>query len=165
MDRNLRALDLIGRIYDAAAEPALWQNFVDGLSEALDGSAVALSFDLPALPRADRRFVAGIGADVGSDCVETFLEEVPQARAARHPFERGFALAHLSADHSIESSAFCESWREPRKLAPAWPMGHLIASEDGRPIASIVAYRKQGSGAFSESDLAFANRLVSCPPA
>ena len=40
-------------------------------------------------------------------------------------------------------------------------MGHLIAIEDGRPIASIVAYRKQGSGAFGESDLAFANRLVS----
>jgi DNA-binding CsgD family transcriptional regulator/PAS domain-containing protein len=161
MDRNLRALDFIGRIYDAAAEPALWQDVVEELSEALDGSAVALSFDLPALPRADRRFAAGIDADVGSDCVDAFLEEVRLAPAARHPLEHGFALAHLSADHSIENSAFRESWREPRKLAPAWPMGHLIASEDGRPIASIVAYRKRGSGAFSESDLAFANRLVS----
>jgi DNA-binding CsgD family transcriptional regulator/GAF domain-containing protein len=161
MDRNLRALDLIGRIYDAAAEPALWQGVVEELSEALDGAAVAISFDLPALPRANRRFAAGIDADVGSDCVDAFLREVPHAPEARYPFARGFAFAHASADRPIESSAFRESWREPRKLASAWPMGHLIASEDGRPIASIVAYRKQGSGAFSESDLAFANRLVS----
>jgi DNA-binding CsgD family transcriptional regulator len=161
MDRNLRALDLIGRIYEAAMMPALWQGIVEGLSEALDGSAVALSFDLPAVSRADRRFAAGIDADVGGDCLDAFLEEVSQAPAARHPVERGFALAQLSADRSIENSAFRESWREPRKLAPEWPMGHLIASEGGRPIASIVAYRKRGSGAFSDSDLALANRLVS----
>ena len=74
MDQNLRALDLIGRIYDAAAEPALWQGVVEELSEALDGSAVALAFDLPTLPRVDRRFAAAIDADVGSDCVDAFLE-------------------------------------------------------------------------------------------
>jgi len=161
MDRNPRALELIGRIYDAAAEPARWQSVVEGLSEALGGSAVALSFDLPSVPRAERRFAAGIDADSGSDCVDAFLREAPWGPEARTVFTRGFAFAHASADRPIESSAFRESRRKPRKLASTWPMGHLIAIEDGRPIASIVAYRKQGSSAFSEDDLVFANRLVS----
>jgi len=160
MDRDLRALELIGWIYDAAAEPALWQRFVGGLSDALDRSAIALSFDLPTLPRADRRFAAGIGVGSGDDCVNAFLREIPPAPGARAPFARGFAIAHLPADRPIESSAFCESWRKPRKLAPVWPMGHLIATENERPIASIVAYRKQGGAPFGDGDLAFANRLV-----
>jgi len=149
MDRNLRALDLIGRIYDAAAELGLWQGVVEGLSEALDGSAVALSFDLPALSRADRCFTAGIDVQFGGDCVDAFLREVPRAPDAVTPFAHEFSFVHTSADSPI------------RELASARPMGHLIAIEDGRPIASIVAYRKQGSGEFDDSDLAFANRLVS----
>jgi DNA-binding CsgD family transcriptional regulator/PAS domain-containing protein len=92
--------------------------------------------------------------------VDAFLRELPGAPEDRTPFARGFALADSSADRTIESSAFCESWREPRKLAASWPMGHLIAVDDGRPIASIVAYRKQGRAAFGDADLAFANRLV-----
>jgi DNA-binding CsgD family transcriptional regulator/PAS domain-containing protein len=160
MDRNPRALDLIGRIYDAAAGPALWQNVVEGLSEALAGSAVALSFELPAVPPSDLRFVAGIDAEIGRDCVDAFLAEIPRAAAERSPFARGFACALPSTDRAIESSASSESSRKLGQLATARPMGHLIAIEDGRPIASIVAYRKDGAGAFSEDDLAFANRLV-----
>lgn len=161
MDRDPLAHDVIGRIYDAAAEFGRWQSVVEGLSEALGGSAVALSFDLPAVARADLRFAAGIDAVGAGDCVNAFLEEVPHTPAGRAPFARGFALAHSSGHRPLESSAFRESWGKPRNLAAQWPMGHLIAIENGRPIASIVAYRKQGSSAFSENDLAFANRLVS----
>jgi DNA-binding CsgD family transcriptional regulator/PAS domain-containing protein len=161
MDRTPHALDLIGRIYDAAAEPGLWRGFVEGFSEALGGSAVALSFDLPGLSPADRRFAAEIDVQLAGDCADAFVRDLPRTSRARLPFARGFALVHASADDRIESSASRESWRKPGELADAPPMGHLIAIEDGRPVASIVAYRKRGRGAFDDSDLAFANRLAS----
>jgi DNA-binding CsgD family transcriptional regulator/PAS domain-containing protein len=154
------ALDLIGRIYDAAVDPTLWQGVAEGFSEVLGGSAVALALKVPGNPCADRRLAAGIDASHGSDCVDAFLGKVPRAAAARYPLARGFAFATGSAERPIDAGAFPEHWREPRRLADAWPIGHLISIENDRPIASIVAFRKEGSGAFTESDVARANRFV-----
>jgi DNA-binding CsgD family transcriptional regulator len=155
MDRKSLALDLIGRIYDSAAEPGRWQSVVDGLSDAMGGAAVSLSFDLPALPGADRHFAVGSDVGFGAHGANAFLREIAHSPEARARFARGFAFANPSGDRAIASS------RKARERACACPMGHLIAFEGGRPIASIVACPGPQSGAFGDGDLAFANRLVS----
>jgi len=160
MDRELLALDLIGRIYDAAVDPLSWQEVAEGFSEALDDSAVCIALKLPDVPRGDRRFAARIGADFAADCSDAFVDETLRAPASRHVFARGFAFASPSPARPIETSNFHERWRSPRGLAAEWPIGHMFAIENGRPIALIVAYRKEGNGAFAASDFAFANRLT-----
>ncbi|MDJ0790021.1 MAG: hypothetical protein QNK05_24760, partial [Myxococcota bacterium] len=52
MSLHATALELVDRIYSAAVEPAEWQGFVDRLSEAYGGAAVAFALQVPGAPSA-----------------------------------------------------------------------------------------------------------------
>jgi len=160
MDLNLHSLGLIGQIYEAAIEPPRWKDVAAGLSQGLDGAAVCIDLKLPDVPGGTRRFAAGLDLDLATSCSDAFLDEVRRTPKSQHVFARSFAFASPATSHPIDTSAFHERWRSDRGFAAEWPIGHLFAIENGRPIASLAAFRKAGSGPFSDGDLAFANRLV-----
>ena len=60
MELEQRAIQLIERIYDAAVDPDRWQDFVEDLSESLDGAYVAFGLWAADDPLVGKAYLVGI---------------------------------------------------------------------------------------------------------
>jgi len=160
-----RSLPLIQRIYEAALEQSAWQSFATDLSEAYGGAAVGFALQLPGVPNPTGAVYA-TGFDVEDPRLrEAFLEHtrrgLPWEEARRNHFVGRFGLAsEVVPDGEVARTEFYRDWMKPQGLAPVAPIGHTIEVEDGRPVASVAIYRREGGGPFRRQDLVLGDLLV-----
>jgi DNA-binding CsgD family transcriptional regulator len=159
------ALALIERIYEAAARPAAWDDFVRELAEAMGGVSVAVLLRLPDSSAGGVFFASGF--EPPSDAVlKTFARHVarglPWETAGTRNFVGRFGLgSEVFPDDRVADTDFFREMMKPSELAPLCPIGHTIAVEEGRVLASVVVYRKEGAGpAFAPEDTALVDLLV-----
>jgi DNA-binding CsgD family transcriptional regulator len=161
---NRLALPLITRIYDAAFEPARWQEFIDALSEAYGGAAVGFALQLPGFPAEGVLFQHGL-THPDPAYYDVFKEHhkrgLPWAVGYARDFVGRFGLAdEVFPDDMIPDCAYYHDWMKPLGLAPYGPIAHTIALEEGRPVAVIALFRREGAPPWKPRDCALGNLLV-----
>ena len=158
------ALALIERIYEAAARPAAWEDFVREFAEAMEGAAVAVSLQMPGFAAEGIYFTSGMASQNAAGR-EAFARHNARGRPweAAHAknFVGRFGLgSEVFPDDRIVETEFYRDLMEASELAPACPIGHTIALEEGRPLANVVVFRKMGGVPFTSEDCALGDVLV-----
>jgi DNA-binding CsgD family transcriptional regulator/PAS domain-containing protein len=160
-----QSLPLIERIYESVLDQPLWAAFARDLAAAYGDVAVGFALQVPGQPETTGGVYAA-GFDLANAKLrEAFVSHtrrgLPWEEARRHQFLGRFGLAsEVISDDEVEKTEFYRDWMEPQQLAPVAPMGHTIALEGERPVATLAIYRKRGGKPFREADLTLGNLLV-----
>lgn len=159
------ALALIERIYEAATRPEAWEDFVRELAAAIGGVSVAVSLRLPDSTAGGVYF--GCGFEPRSDAAleifaRHFARGLPWETARTRNFVGRFGLgSEVFPDDRVADTEFFREVMKRSELAPLCPIEHTIAVEEGRALASVVIYRREGAGpAFAPEDCALVDLLV-----
>lgn len=157
-----RALPLIEKIYDAVVEPDVWNDLLAQLSDELGGAAIQLSLRLPGrLPTVDNFFRINLDQAYYPVFVKHAVEGLPWTRGDRDMFMGRFGLAsEVITDVGPADGPFYTEYMQPQGLTPEWPICHLIAVDEGLPLAGVVIYRRNGCREFTCADLAMLDSLV-----
>jgi DNA-binding CsgD family transcriptional regulator len=83
-----RVFGLIGRLYDAAADPSLWDVFLQDVSVAIDATATAVIYANPQTRRGNFMFAGGLDPDCQRQYAETFSAFDPIRDASLARFHR-----------------------------------------------------------------------------
>jgi len=152
---------LIERIYAAASESSLWQDFVEELSEALGEPAIALVLQGPgysALVRSFRAHLRPMPSEVVAKvCRKGSLFAPGAIRAAREEF---IPIAELFSVERLVQSEFCAEWMEPQGLLPIAGLGHCFASGNREPTGTILIFERSGSRVLGPAERALCNALA-----
>jgi len=162
-----RSLPLIERIYQAALEPPSWTTFTEEFGEAVGNAAVGFALQFPATATLDASvamYSTGFTPEI-RELREVFVEHArrgfPWEEARSKHFLGRFGLAsEVFPDAKVAETDFYRDWMQPQGLAPVAPMGHTIAMEGGRPIASVALFRRDPGGPFRPRDLVLGDLLV-----
>jgi DNA-binding CsgD family transcriptional regulator len=162
MRETERALGLVDRIYEAVAEPAAWHDFVAELSDRLGGAAVNLSLRLPdEIPTDESFYRVGLDPRLHGLFLKLALEGLPWGTRPDDPvFADRFVVASEVVTEPLEGTALYREYMKPQGLAAEWPIVHLIACEEGRPLAGLAIYQREGGRRIGADDLALLDSLV-----
>ena len=150
MSCEARALPLIERIYEAAVEPDAWSVFVEELSQAFGGAAVALSLELPDSEEPgwspDVKFYR---VGLKPEYLEVFLRHYAQG-LPWGPFDQidnthRFVFAgEYFPDEKVVETAYYREYMQPQGLAPEGPLVHEIhaSREDGQSFRRSAMERQ-----------------------
>ena len=159
MRREERALGLVERIYAAVVEPDAWNDFLKALSEELGGAAILLSLRIPgAQPPADPYFRVGLDDAYRPAFVKHAVEGLPWGSLDNEVFRGRFGLAsEMVSGNSVTETDLYRDYMQPQGLAPEWPICHLIAVQEGPPLAGVVIFRREGCPPIGDEELGLAN--------
>jgi DNA-binding CsgD family transcriptional regulator len=162
MNPSERALQLVECIYASVVEPDAWNTFLGRLSEALGGAAIQLALRRPdAPPSPDTIFNCGLDEAYRGVFLKHVIEGLPWSGADSRTFQGRFARAsEVHGDSPAHESPFYREFMAPQGLAAEWPICHMIATHEGRPLAGVVIYRREGGRPLGEADLALLDSLV-----
>ncbi len=161
MRQEERALQLVELLYAGAVDPATWQVFVEQLSEACGGAAVALSIQLPIGPQIEP-YSVGFGTGGFREIYDKHQDEgLPWGSLLDERYKGGFAFTSDSfPDADVAKTAFYADFMRPQNLAPEGPLVHVICDAPERPASGIAIYRREGCRPLGEGDRALGNLLV-----
>lgn len=159
MDRGTRAL--LDCVYEAAAHPEAWRDFVAGVSDVFDGSPVLLevqiSGEAPLLPR----YGTGLREEFLARFSEYAQKDLAWSTGTLKRLARRFVdLADVFDAIQLEQTELYREWMKPQGLAPIWPLSHAPANEQGEPVAVLIVFRKVGQGAFTSEEREEVDRYV-----
>jgi DNA-binding CsgD family transcriptional regulator/PAS domain-containing protein len=155
-----QALSLIERIYEAALEPSAWHDFVSNLADAY-GAKVVFALQLPGFPLSAAVYHHGFEEGLENEFLRHVVTGLPWDRARTQNFVGRFGLANeVFPDDEVEATSFYRECMRPTGLAPVGPIGHTIALEHGRPLASLAIFRLAGGEPWQKDDLALGDLLV-----
>jgi len=161
MDLELRAIQLIERIYDASLDPDRWQDFVQQLSDELDGARVAFGLWSPDDPFAGTAYLVGITPEYRNSYVANLVTGLPFAGGfGPEAGKRFFNLGDFFPEVELTESGFYRDWMEPQDMAPHWPIGCSIHLDGKEAAGWIYLCRSAGGPPFNDSDLAFCDLLL-----
>jgi DNA-binding CsgD family transcriptional regulator len=162
MDREQRAFHIIERIYAAAVDSAIWHEVVQEVSEAFDGASVLLAVNLPGETTERERFSVGLVEELSDSYVPNLVSGLPWSPDLNANFVGGFGdMGEVFASVELRDTEFYKTWMKPQKLAPVWPIGVVVAFEQGIPVGGLSLFRTVGAPPFREADLTFGDLLVS----
>lgn len=152
---------LVDRIYAAAIAPERWQDFVDELSAALGGPAIALILQLPDSAIPIRLFRAHLRPIPSQVLLHAYRSGLPLLDGAKRRVRAGFApMDELVSVEELAHNDFCSEWMEPQGLFPLDGYCHCLAAENGEPSALIVIFERRGGRALGPDDLALCDLLA-----
>ena len=156
------ALPLIERIHQAALDQSAWQAFVEALSDAYGGASVGFALQLPGFPRPEGALYAvGFKPEYRAIFAEFVIRGLPWEEARRKNFIGRFGLAsEVFPDAQVVDTDYYRGWMEPQGLAPVGPIGHTLALEGDRPVASVAIFRTRPAIPWKPKDLVLGNLLV-----
>ena len=165
MKREQIALQLIERIYQAALDPPLWDVFVSELSQAYEGATTGFALQMPASRSGGALYGVMYGVGFHESYRERFAELLPKGmpweEARTRQWLNRFGLASdVVSDHELATSKVYLEWMKPQGLAATGPIGHTVAHDHGRPLASLILFRREGQPAFCAADLELVDMLV-----
>jgi len=154
-------LQLIESIYEASLDPPLWDEFASDLSDAFGGAAVCLSLQLPGFTTPPVMFAQGFDPAFRMTLYRHLQRGLPWEKARRSSWVGRFASANtVVSDDEIRKSAFFRECMAPQGLACRAPIGHTIALERGEPLATLVAFAREGDRPLTTRDLTLGDLLV-----
>jgi DNA-binding CsgD family transcriptional regulator len=158
-----RALRLVERIYESVVEPDSWNAFAEDLSQDLGGAGVQLVMFLAGSPAmsADAFYLARLDPRYRAAFVKHAIEGLPWGSLTQEAFRGRFALADASLPGiELVETPFYREFMRPQGLAPEWPICHLIARDEHRPLAGLAIYRREGCRPFEPADFVQLDSLV-----
>jgi DNA-binding CsgD family transcriptional regulator len=69
-------------------------------------------------------------------------------------------MGEVLGDIKLEDTSLYTEWMKPQGLAPIWPAGHAIASEEGQTLGGFTVFRVMGDGPFQEEEFEAASELI-----
>jgi DNA-binding CsgD family transcriptional regulator len=161
MELEPRAIQLIERIYDASLDPERWQDFVEQLSDALDGSFIAFGLWSPDDPFAGTAYLVGITPEYRSSFISTLFTDLPFGGGfGAEASKRFFVLGDLFPEIELTESTFYKSWMKPQGMAPHWPIGCALHLDGKVPAGWIYLCRPEGGEPFGDPELALCDMLL-----
>ena len=159
--REVGILQLVESIYRAALDPTHWDFFAEDLSEVLGGAAVCLSLQLPGFTTPPLMYVYGFDAAYEGTLMAHLRDGLPWEEARRNDWVGRFGCAsNTVSDEELGASALYRECMKPQGIAVTAPIGHTIALEGGEPLATLVAFAREGSRPLDDTDLELGNQLV-----
>jgi DNA-binding CsgD family transcriptional regulator len=159
MEPDLKARELIERIYEAALRPPAWREFAAALSRTFDNAAVFVVVNIPGVPV--QKSTVGLRPPFVENYAQAVIEGLPYTstlnRGAR---ERFVSTEETFPDLDLSTTEFYKSWLAPQGLDAFATIGHTVMLPGGTPAGAVTIFRRDGDPAFSEADLALANELV-----
>ena len=154
-------LKLVESVYRASLDPPLWDDFATDLSMAFGDAAVCVSLQLPGFTTPPVMYVRGFDPAFYETLILHLRDGLPWEKARRNNWLGRFASANsVVSDAQLASSAFYLECMQPLGLACAAPIGHTIALERGEPLATVVAFARDGGRPLDAGDLALGDQLV-----
>lgn len=156
-----RADDLIDRIYESMLRPAEWQGVADGFSAIFGGAPVSIGILISGVPDLQPRYVSGIPSAAAVRFIEHVVEQPTWSQRMFLRYADGFL--DMSADFGhvdLTESAVYREWMQPRGLAAAWPVGHMVIGEANQSLGGFFVFRREDEPPFSDAERAEANRYV-----
>jgi DNA-binding CsgD family transcriptional regulator len=161
MELESRAIQLIGRIYDASLDPDRWQDFVELLSGELEGAFIAFGLWGRDDPFAGTAYLVGITPEYRSSFIANLVSHLPFAGGFGPDASKRFiVLGDLFPEIELTESDFYRDWMKPQGMAPQWPIGCAIQLDGREPAGWVYACRPEGGEAFSEAELALCDLLL-----
>jgi DNA-binding CsgD family transcriptional regulator len=158
---NERTLQLIDRIYEASVRPEVWGEVVAGISGLFGDSPVMLGFMLPGGSDVGRRYSVHLREEFLPSYLEHLIEDVSWSTRFMHRFvDRWGGMDEVLGEVKLEETALYTEWLKPQGLAPIFPAGHAIASEEGDVLGGFTVFRVDGDGPFEEEEFEAANLLI-----
>ncbi len=156
---EVRALRLVETLYGAPTHPSAWGAFVEGLAWELGEPMIGLNLEIPGATPArisyrvhsDSRYGQVFADYAARGALPWPIEETTDR------FVRG---GELFPDEELPKTSYYREYMEPQGLVPEGVIGHLFAMHQGRPVAAIGIYRRQGCRKIDEQDLVMCNLLV-----
>lgn len=146
--------DLVGLLYDAAADPALWSRLLEALSAALGGAALLLTLRPASHDDAGSIVATGIAADFQrsfSREASSTIDWLPWAIEV--PPGAVINLRDVLPQRQLVRTSFYADWMRPQGLLPAPVLVAVILTERSTPAASLIAFRPWGGGALGTTDV------------
>ena len=162
MTDRARALQLVEKIYQAAVEPARWDEFLTSLSDDLHGAAIQFSLRLPdEAPSPDAYHSTGLDPTYMPVFIKLALDGLPWGSLDNEVFRGRFGSAdELLTDQRIQETDLYLDFMRPQGLAAEWPICHLIAVQDGRPMSGVVVYHREGHPRIGPPEMELLDALV-----
>jgi hypothetical protein len=154
------ALDLIDRIYRAAAERRQWTCFCSGLGDALGGGAVAINLEFP------RPGERGLAYSTGFD--PAYRESFRTHYFALEPWEEPTSMlpvgalafgAHLVPDEVVLRSEYYNDWMKPQGFLVGPSLGGVIGVH-GAARSYLGVYRPKGARHYGAREYALCRLLM-----
>lgn len=154
-------LEIVESIYDAAVEPRLWRVFLERVSAALGGPAVAMTLALPRLERPAYHFALHLGAEPIPLILTHLGHGLPWGDPLDARWRGRFGHgAECFPDEAVASTPFYREWMAPQGLAPQGPIGHIVHVADGIPTSGLCIFRRVGGPPLGEAQRAGLDALV-----
>jgi PAS domain S-box-containing protein len=164
MGNEALVLRLAERIYAAALETEGWGLLLEELSEALGGAAIQLSLRIPERGPTEPGPLIQVHLDpkYRATFLRLALEAPPWMSLDKTVVQKRFApITELADWGPVEETAFYREFMQPQGLAPESPICHIIStSPEGRPLAGIVVYRREGGRPLGGADFELLDLLV-----
>ena len=157
-----RSEALLDLLYQAAAEPPLWQQFVETLSRALDEAPISLWLSLPNREEPPVWFRVGLDQDRLPELRRYFdVDEMPWGtNLGPAVTERFITLEGVVSEADLERSGFYRDYLAPQGIAASTPIMHAFGQRAGGVAAAIVIYQLARKPRFGPAQPEFCNRLV-----
>ena len=158
MRRSVETSQIIAGFYEAAANPAIWTQTLDLLTNAFDLRGALLTTD---------RFVKGRVPHSGGmvDVLAQFFEEGwhqrdlrTQAAQSKPMVGTFFADQQILSREQIERSDYYQGFA--RSAGVPWFSAALLSFEGGNSFIALSLQRTQAQGMFSRTEMAAMGRLL-----
>jgi DNA-binding CsgD family transcriptional regulator len=151
VDKQERLSALIGQVYDAALDEALWTALAPKIAQSFGSSSAAVliqskSKGKPQFLSRTSNLTAPLMAEYEA---YYWQHDVWASRAAELGMSRVFASKDLVSDASLERTEFCQDWL--RRTGNFYLLGSVfpIAGDD---IAVLGIHRERALGGYREND-------------
>ena len=156
-----RIIPLIERIYDAAAHPHRWNDFISALSRELGDPAIVMNLEIP------NRLDSAISYRIHSEehFAKVFADlairgEVPWPMTKMAEIDRFVWSEEYLTSDELEKTEVYRRYMQPQDFLSEGQCGHVLAEADGRPLAAIGIYRRKGGRPITPSDAMLLDPLV-----
>ncbi len=156
-----RVISLIELIYAAATRPERWNGFISALSRELGGVAIVMNLEIPY--RHDSATTYRIHSEPRYGEVFTDLlnrGQVPWPMVEIAEMERFARSEEFISPSELEDTELYRRYMRPQGFVSEGQGGHIIAAADGRVLAAIGIYCREGGRPTTQADFALLDQLV-----
>ena len=149
MDKSERLSELIGHIYDAALDPTLWLDVLDGAARFVGGSASSLYFRDADGRRPDVAYQHGLDPRYVQTYISTYAKLDPTLTGYFFAkLEEPTATADVIAYAEFLQSRFYKEWARPQGLVDT---ANAMLERSATTAAGFVVFRHERDGLVDDA--------------
>lgn len=156
-----RALSLAALAYRAGVEPERWTEFLVQLASELGEPAIAMTLELPRSPQSMLTFRVHSDPSFGPVFADYATRGALPFTMGSDTGERFVDAREAEGVRDFADTDFYRDFMEPQGMHREGPVGLILGSYEGRPMACLGIYRRVGGRRLEEDDRALLDLLVS----